>query len=102
MPRSDLPSTATACRLPGPAGWPATRPASHELTAASRACAAGLEEPGVGAAPDGEVAQGPGDVAFPDADGGAVEDDGLAGVEPAQGGAVADLGGGQLRAVSRG
>ena len=34
---------------------------------------------------------------LPDADG-AVEDHGLAGVQPAQGGQVADLGGGQLRA----
>ncbi len=58
---------------------------------------AGLEEPGVGAAPDGEVTQSLGDVALAYSDG-AVEDDGLAGVEPAQGGEVADLGGGQLRA----
>ena len=57
--------------------------------------AAGLEEPDVGAVADGEVAEGLGDVAFPDADG-AVEDHGLAGVQPAQGGEVADLGGGQL------
>ena len=60
--------------------------------------AAGLEEPDVGAVADGEVAQGLGDVAFADADR-AVEDHGLAGVQPAQGGQVADLGGGQLRAT---
>ena len=57
---------------------------------------AGFEEPGLGAGADGEVGQGLGDVALADADR-AVEDDGLAGVQPAQGGEVADLGGGQLR-----
>jgi hypothetical protein len=46
--------------------------------------------------PDGQVPQGLRDVAFPDADG-AVEDHGLPGVQPAQRGEVADLGGGQLR-----
>jgi hypothetical protein len=30
-------------------------------------CPAGLEEPGVGAVPDGQVAKGLGDVAFPHA-----------------------------------
>ncbi len=40
--------------------------------------------------------EGLGDVAFADADR-AVEDDGLAAGEPAQGGEVADLGGGQFR-----
>ena len=44
----------------------------------------------------GEVGEGLGDVALADADG-AVEDDGLPGLQPAEGGEVADLGGGQLR-----
>ena len=44
----------------------------------------------------GEVGQGLGDVALADADR-AVEDDRLAGGQPAQRGEVADLGGGQLR-----
>src|SRR5258708_4123941 len=59
--------------------------------------AAGREEPGGGAVPDGQVAEGLGGVAlaYP---GRAVQDDGLAGVQPPQGGQVADLGGGQLRA----
>ena len=55
-----------------------------------------LSEPGLGSGPDGEVGEGLGDVALADADR-AVEDDGLAGLQPAQGGEVADLGGGQLR-----
>ena len=58
--------------------------------------AAGLEEADVGAVADGQVAEGLGDVALAHADG-AVEDHGLPGVQPAQGGQVADLGGGQLR-----
>ena len=57
---------------------------------------AGFGEADVGAVADGEVAEGLGDVAFADADG-AVEDHGLAGVQPAQCGQVADLGGGELR-----
>jgi len=59
-------------------------------------CPAGLEEPGLGAVADGEVAQGLGDVAFADSDG-PVQDDGLGGVQPPQGGQVPDLGGGDLR-----
>src|SRR5450755_147560 len=47
--------------------------------------AAGFEEAGFGAVADGEVAEGLGDVAFADADG-PVEGDGLAGVQPAEGG----------------
>ncbi len=58
--------------------------------------AAGFHEPGVGAGADREVGEGLGDVALADADG-SVEDDGLAAGEPAQGGEVADLGGGQFR-----
>ena len=58
--------------------------------------AAGFGEADVGAVADGEVAEGLGDVALPDADG-SVEDDRLAGVQPAQGGEVADL---RRRAVS--
>jgi site-specific DNA recombinase len=57
---------------------------------------AGLEEPDVGAVPDGEVAQGLGDVALAHPDR-AVQDHRLAGVQPPQRGQVADLGGGQLR-----
>ena len=59
--------------------------------------AAGFGEPDVGAGPDGEVAEGLGDVALADADR-AVEDHGLAGVQPAQRGQIADLGGGELGA----
>ncbi|GGY40811.1 hypothetical protein GCM10010384_54670 [Streptomyces djakartensis] len=58
--------------------------------------AAGLGEADVGALADGEVAEGLGDVGLADADG-AEEDDRFAGVEPAQGSQVADLGGGQFR-----
>ena len=58
-------------------------------------CAAGSEEPDVGAVADGEVAEGLGDMAFPHADR-AVQDHGLAGVQPAEGGEVADLGSGEL------
>ena len=58
--------------------------------------AAGLGEPDVGAVADGEVAEGLGDVGFADPDG-AVEDDRLAGLQPAQRGEVADLRGGQFR-----
>ncbi len=58
--------------------------------------AAGFEEPDVRAVADGQVAEGLRDVALAHADG-PVEDHGLAGVQPAQGGQVADLGGGQLR-----
>src|SRR3954454_4807908 len=58
--------------------------------------AAGLEEPCLGPGADGEVGQGLGDVALADADR-AVEDDRLAAGQPAQGGEVADLGGGQFR-----
>ena len=54
-----------------------------------------LSEPGLGAGADREVGEGLGDVALADPDG-PVEDDGLAGLQPAQGGEVADLGGGQL------
>jgi hypothetical protein len=50
----------------------------------------------VGALADGEVAEGLGDVGLADADG-AEEDDRLAGMQPAQGAQVADLGGGQFR-----
>ena len=60
--------------------------------------AAGFEEPDVGAVADGEVAEGLGDMAFPHADR-AIQDHGLAGVQPAQGGEVADLGGGELRVM---
>ncbi len=59
--------------------------------------AAGFGEADVGAGPDGEVAEGLGDVAFPDADR-SVENHGLAGVQPAQCGQVADLGGGEFGA----
>jgi hypothetical protein len=59
--------------------------------------AAGGGEAHVGAVADGQVAEGLGDVGLADADG-AVEDHVLAGVEPAQRGEVADLGGGQLGA----
>ena len=55
-----------------------------------------FEEPGVGAGADRQVGQGLGDVALADADG-PVEDDGFAAGQPAEGGEVADLGGGQLR-----
>src|SRR5579875_3492496 len=72
--------------VPGPAGVPA----GHV-----RERPAGLEEPDFGAVADGQVPQGLGDVAFAHADG-AVEDHGLAGVQPAQGGQVADGGGGQF------
>ncbi|MDQ0710613.1 hypothetical protein QFZ55_000065 [Streptomyces luteogriseus] len=58
--------------------------------------AAGLGEADACALADGEVAEGLGDVCLSDTDR-AEKDDGLAGVEPAQGGQVADLGGGQLR-----
>lgn len=57
--------------------------------------AAGLEEPGFGSLPDGQVAEGLGDVGLADADR-AVEDDRFAGVQPAQRGQVADLRGRQL------
>ena len=57
---------------------------------------AGLHEAGVGACAEREVGQGLGDVALADADG-PVEDDRFPGLQPAQGGEVADLGGGQLR-----
>ena len=59
--------------------------------------AAGLVEADLGALPDGEVAEGLGDVGLADADR-AVQQDRLSTVEPAQCGEVADLGGGQFRA----
>src|ERR1017187_366211 len=52
--------------------------------------------PGPVGVPAGEVGEGLGDVALADPDG-PVEDDGLPGGQPAEGGEVADLGGGQLR-----
>lgn len=58
--------------------------------------AAGLGEADVGALPDGEVAEGLGNVGLPDADR-AEEDDRLAGMQPTQCTQVTDLGG---RAVS--
>ena len=59
-------------------------------------CPAGFHEPGVGAGPDGQVGEGLADVAFayPDRP---VQDDRFAGLQPAQGGQVADLGGGKFR-----
>ena len=57
---------------------------------------AGFHEPGLGSGADRQVGEGLGDVAFADADR-PVEDDGFAGLQPAQGGEVADLRGGQLR-----
>jgi hypothetical protein len=57
----------------------------------------GFAESDLGAGADGLVAEGLGDVAFPDTDG-PVDNDGLAGVQPAQGGEVADRGGGQFGA----
>ena len=57
---------------------------------------AGLGEPDVGAAADGEVPEGLGDMGFADADR-PVEDHRLAGGEPAQRGQVADLRGGHFR-----
>ena len=59
--------------------------------------AAGLGEADLGADADGLVAECLGDVALADADR-AVDDDLLAGVQPAQRGEVADRGGGQFRA----
>src|SRR6185437_4444595 len=73
--------------VPGPVG-----PAAGEVGQD----AAGFREPGLGPGPDREVGQGLGDVALADADR-AVEDDGLTRLQPAEGGEVADLGGGQLR-----
>lgn len=58
--------------------------------------AAGLGEADVRALADGLVAEGLGDVCLPDANG-AEQNYGSAGVEPAQGSEVADLGGGRLR-----
>ena len=65
--------------------------------ARSARSAAGLGEADLGAGADGQVAQGLGDVGLADPDR-AVEDHRLAGVQPAQGGEVADLRGGQFRA----
>ena len=59
--------------------------------------AAGLGEAGLGSGADRLVGQGLGDVGFADPDR-AVQDDRLAGVQPAQCGQVADLRGGQLGA----
>ncbi|GHG05189.1 hypothetical protein GCM10017667_39950 [Streptomyces filamentosus] len=58
--------------------------------------AAGLGETAVGALADGKVTEGVGDVGLADAEG-AEEDDRLAGMEPAQGAQVTDLGGRQFR-----
>src|ERR1039457_4208209 len=73
--------------VPGPVGVPAGEVGRGP---------AGLHEPCLGAGADREVGEGLGDVALADPDG-PVEDDGLPGGQPAEGGEVADLGGGQLR-----
>jgi len=73
---------------PGPVGVAAGEVGEH---------AAGFGEADFSADTDGLVAKGLGDVTFPDADR-PVDDDRLAGVQPAQGGEVADRGGGQFRA----
>ena len=71
--------------------WPPARWARARLVLRNRASAP---------CADGQVAEGLGDVGFADADR-AVEDDGFPGVQPAQGGQVADLGGGQLGAAAK-
>jgi hypothetical protein len=83
-------------RGPGELGQPAGPGAVGVAAGEVGQGAAGFEEANVGAAPDGQVPEGLRHVGFPDADR-AVQDDRLAGLQPAQRGQVADLGGGQFR-----